>query len=259
MKQASVAFAMGAGVVLAGLLLWHGGSLSGQVAKDGAAKEKEPRKIQTSGSATVRVKPNRARLFFVIEDTGPTIKSVREDNKKHVESVIAAIVGKKIPELKMKSTNVQMDVLHSKDDKHMKLPEVLGYRVTYTFTVLVASDDPQKLSSYASKVLDTALENGANAVQQITFFCDDLTEARREALTNATAAAMANAKALAAGDKRTVTDLINIDSNPEYSIPYNMQNTMQPNAKVADATELVAGDVELTCRVNITATFGEAK
>src|SRR5437763_51334 len=138
MKRVAFAVVAGAGVVLAGLVLLNGGPLAGQGGKESAAKEKEPRKIRTSGSATVRVKPNRARLFFVVEDTASTVKAVREVNKKHVESVFAAIQGKKIPDLKMKSTNVQINVIHSTDDKLKKLPVVLGYRVTYTFTVLVS-------------------------------------------------------------------------------------------------------------------------
>lgn len=258
MNRMIVAFVAGVVVVLAVILLLHGGQLAGQGAKEGAAKEKEPRKIQTSGSATVRIKPNRARLYFVVEDTASTIKAVREANKQHVESVIAAIQGKKIVDLKMKSTDVRMDVIHSKDDKQNKLPEVLGYRVTYTFTVLVSEDDTQKLSSLAVQVLDTALTNGANAVQQITFFRDDLTEARRQALTKATADAVANAKALAAGDNRTLTDVIDINGNPEYHAPY-ANNSFQKQVLGGDSTELVAGDVEVTCRVSITCTYGASK
>jgi uncharacterized protein YggE len=251
-------FMAGAAVVLAGVVVWYGGPLAGQPAKEGFGKDKEPRKITTSGSATVRVQPNCARLFFVIEDTAPTIKLAREANKKHVESVLTAIHGKKIPDLKMKSTNVQMAVIHSQDDKLKKLPEILGYRVTYTFTVLVSSDDSQKLGSMAAEVLDVALDNGANAVEQISFFRDDLTEARREALSKATADAVANAKALAAGDNRILTDVVEISGNPEYHMP-NLSNTMFQKQVTGAPTEIIAGQLEVTCRVNVTCTYGANK
>jgi len=247
------------GVLVGGLWLLREGQLAGQGAKDGeAAKEKEPRKIHTSGSATVRVKPNRARLYLAVEATEKTVKSARAANKKYVESIIASIQGLKIADLKMKSTNVDMSIIHAKDEKQTKLPEILGYRVTYTFTVLVSNDDTEKLAATAAKVLDTALENGANFVQQITFFRDDLTEARRQALTKATEEAVANAKALATGAKRTISDVIVIDGNPQYMQEYaNPTNThfTQPAAG-SDATQLVAGDMEVTCRVSVTATYG---
>jgi uncharacterized protein YggE len=256
MKRVTIV-ALGVAVLaLAGLLL-HVNNLAGY--QEGAGKEKEPRKLSTSGSATVRIKPNRARLYLAVESTASTIKSVREANKKHVESVIAAIQGLKIAELKMKTTDVRMDPIYAKQDKETtKLPEILGYRITTTFTVLAASDDAKKLAGQAMQVLDTALENGANALQQITFFRDDLTETRRQALTKATADAVANAKALASGDNRTLTDVIDINGNPEYHVPV-YTNAAQPQEPAGGSTVLVAGDVEVTCRVSITCTYGAAK
>src|SRR4051812_47715541 len=88
------------GVLIGGFWLVREGQLSGQVAKDGeATKEKEPRKIHTSGSATVRVKPNRARLYLAVTATEKTVKDARSSNKKFVESILASIQGLKIPDL----------------------------------------------------------------------------------------------------------------------------------------------------------------
>jgi uncharacterized protein len=251
-------------VVLVGLLVFRESQLAGQAPKEGieVSKDKDPRKIQTSGSATLRVKPNRARLFLAVETTFPTVKQARAVNKQAVENVITAIQGLRIADLKMKSTNVEMDVVHSKPEKQDILPVILGYRVTYTFTVLVAGEDTEKLASAAAKVLDTALENGANTLQQIVFFRDDLTEIRRQTLTKATEDAVANAQALAAGAKRTVADILNIDSNPEHSftaVHNPMSNSILAQPAPGNSTELVAGDVEVTCRVSVTATFGAAK
>jgi uncharacterized protein len=250
-------------VVLVGLLVFRESQLAGQAPKEGVevSKDKDPRKIQTSGSATVRVKPNRARLFLAVETTFPSVKQARAANKQAVENVITAIQGLRIADLKMKSTDVEMDVVRSKPEKQDVLPVILGYRVTYTFTVLVSGEDPEKLAGVAAKVLDAALENGANSLQRIVFFRDDLTEVRRQALTKATEDAVANAHALAAGAKRTVADILNIDANPEYSLsPVNpMSNSMLAQPAPGTNTELVAGDVEVTCRVSVTATFGAAK
>src|SRR5688572_1501720 len=108
------------GVLAIGFWLLHQGQLAGQVAKDDPSKE--PKKIHTSGSATVRVKPNRARVFLAVETTASTVKEARNENKKHVEKVLSSIQGLKIPDLKMKSTNVEVDVIHAKDEKLLKLP-----------------------------------------------------------------------------------------------------------------------------------------
>jgi uncharacterized protein YggE len=260
-RPISVSLAI-AGVFMGGWLLVRESPLAGQAPKEAVEgpKEKDPRKISTAGSATVRVKPNRARLFLAVQTTAPTVKKARASNKQDVEKIIAAIQGLKITDLKMKSTNVQMDVIHAKQEKQTTLPEVLGYRVNYTFTVLLSGNETDKLSAAAAKVLDTALENGANTLEQIVFFRDDLTDARREALTLATKDAVANAGALATGAGRKLADIISIDSNPEYG----QVNTMSNNSDLwqrpgGTSTELVAGDVEVTCRVTVTATYGAAK
>lgn len=246
------------GVLALVVLLVREGQLVGQVAKEGGEKEKEPRKIHTTGTATVKIKPNRARVYLAVETLASSVKDSRGENKKHAEKIISSIQALKIADLKMKSTNVHMGVLHAKDEKQVKLPEILGYKTTYQFTVLVSSDEPQKLSDMAVKVLDTALENGANTVEQISFFREDLTDAKREALTKATEDAVANAKALAAGDKRTLTDVITIDGNPQYSLP-EVSNTMLNQELVGASTSMVAGEVQVTCRVSVTCTFGASK
>jgi uncharacterized protein YggE len=47
---------------------------------------------------------------------------------------------------------------------------VIGYTVSHQFTTLVENDDVAKLSEYAGRVLDTALANGANSLQQVLIF-----------------------------------------------------------------------------------------
>ena len=141
-------------------------------------KDKQ-RTINTSGTATVRVKPDSARVFFGVQTIAPTIKAARTDNADRVKKVMEALNALNVPDLKMKTSDVSVDLIqtHKNEDK---LPQVLGYRITNTFTVLVRNDTPAKLSAFAAQVLDTALENGATNVQQIVFFKGDLVEAQRQ-------------------------------------------------------------------------------
>ena len=188
---------------------------TGQVEKKDDAKP-EKRVLHTGGSATIRVKPDAARLFLTVETMAPTVAE-RKRNNEHVKKVLDAVQELKIPELKMKSTNVQLNIIHARDDKKQEeLPRILGYRVVNSFTVLVTSNDPVKLAGHASKVLDTAIEQGANTLDRIAFFKQDMTDAKREALTKATEDALDNARALLAATGRAITDITAIDGNPSY-------------------------------------------
>jgi uncharacterized protein YggE len=230
--------------------------LRGQPAGQTAESKKEKRTITTAGSATIKIKPDSARVFFGVQSIAPSIKEARQDNSIAVKKVMEALKGLQITDLKMKTSNVNVELVQSVRNE-AQLPAILGYRLTNTFTVLVKSDDPQKLSANAGKILDTALENGANIVQQIVFFKEDDLQTRRQALTRAVEAATENAEALAKGAKVRIADTLTIDGQPEYSVGYQqgLSNTLAPAAPAGAETPLVAGDLEITCRVNVTCTY----
>src|SRR5262245_650146 len=210
MKRASVAAGVTVGVLLASAFLFRDHLVRGQ-APAGQAKEKEKRTLTTSGSATVRVKPDSARVFLTVQTIATTIREARTKNNGHVKKVMDALAALKIANLKTKTGDVQVEMIYARHDRNeTRLPELLGYRLTHTFTVLVQNEDTAKLGAGASLVLDTALENGVTAVQRVAFFRNDLNEPRRKALTQAVEDARANAQALASGARATITDTLTI-------------------------------------------------
>src|SRR5438552_13076275 len=110
--------------------------LRGQVAGGGAEAKPEKRNINTSGSATVKVKPDSARVYFGVQTMARTIKDARTQNGGKVKKVLDALTGLKIDNLKMKTSDVHVELVQSRDDRDT-LPQVLGYRITNSFTVLV--------------------------------------------------------------------------------------------------------------------------
>jgi uncharacterized protein YggE len=219
---------------------------------DGDKKEK--RTISTNGTATIRAKPDSARVFFSVQTMGKTVKTAREENSAKSKGVIDALKALDLRNLKMKTANVSVEILQSSRGE-MHLPTILGYRVTNSFTTLVQDADAIKLAANASRILDTVLEYGANQIQQIVFFKQDETEIRREALTNAVQDALANARALARGARVQVGETTSISGQPEYY--YGSPMLSQVNAAMVAApgggdTPVVAGDLEITCHVNIT-------
>jgi hypothetical protein len=102
--------------------------------------------------------------------------------------------------------------------------------------------------------LDTALENGANQVEQITFFRENPEEAKRTALRKAVEEARLNADAMAAGAGKKVLDVLTLNAQPEYQLfDYTrMTNSVQSAAVSGDSTSLMAGEQEITCVVNAT-------
>jgi uncharacterized protein YggE len=224
---------------------------------------KEPHTLRTSGSATVRIKPDAARVFFGVVSTAGKIQEARLDNNGRVRKIMEALAGLKIPDLKSKTSDVQVDILYGRTDGNQP-PPVVGYRVSNTFTVLVQDDDPTRLGTLAGRVLDAALEGGANSVQQTAFLSKEgLPPARRKALTQAVEDALANARALAAGDRKDQVEVVTIDGEPTFrERPFSgarnpmlqVANVAVPEGGAADAA-LVVGDLEVTCHVNVTCNY----
>jgi uncharacterized protein YggE len=255
----AVMFAAGLFAVCAALYLPARGHVEFQDATV-ASKALPKRTIHSNGSATVRAKPDHARVFLSVQTTATNVKEARTQNGNHVNKVMNAIKGLGIADLKMKTTNLHVAPLYSQEEKKDKLPQLLGYRVNHAFTVLVRDDDIAKLSASAARVLDTALENGVNNVEQVVFFKEDLTAARRDALSKASADALANAKALASGVQETITEVANIDGSPEYRSIYqgNLNNAFVQVAG-GDDTSFVAGEIEVSCRISITCNLVDTK
>lgn len=249
-----------AAVLLLGAAYWLGNH-QGQAQDRGerAKKDDDKRVLTTSGQSSLRVKPDSARVFFRVENYGLQVRESRADNAQKVKKVMDALQALKIPNLKMKSSNMSVQpVIHNFQHSEMKLPKVLGYHVTNSFTVLVENEDAIKLAEAASKVLDTALENGATGVEQIVFFKRNVEDIRRQALTKAVEEAMANARALARGADEKIASAISISGEPRVFYGGRTQNTLQnvafPSGNDSD-TPLVAGDLEITCNVSVTCRY----
>lgn len=223
---------------------------------EGASGKEDKRTIYTSGSATVRVKPDSARLHLAVQTFDKSLKEARTQNATRVAQVFNAIrslqvQGRKIPDIKMKTVNVDVSLVYS-GRREERDPEVVGYRVTNAFTVLLTDNDPELLNQFASQVLDVALENGVNQISGVTFFKADLKEAQREALTKAVADAESNAQALARGARITLKEPIAINGSPDFRPYFDYSNTVQTSLGRTADFPVMAGEIEVTCNVNAT-------
>jgi uncharacterized protein YggE len=227
----------------------------------GAATDagKEKRTITTAGAATLKVKPDAARVFFGVQTAGKTIQEARTENNKRSRKVIDALLALNIPDLKLKTANINVEIVYERQQDELHLPRVLGYKVTNSFTALVKDKDSVRLGANASRMLDTALENGANSVQQIVAFREDEIEIRRQGLSKAVEAALANADAIAAGAKVKIRDTFSLQGQPEYTYGPGQcgltNRIVVPGEAAADTMPVIVGDLEVTITVNVTCIY----
>lgn len=233
--------------------------LRGQAPAEAADQAKDKRTIATSGSATLKVKPDAARVFFGVQTAAKTIQEARKENGSRSRKVIDALRALNIADLKLKTANIHVEIVYERQQDELHLPRILGYKVTNSFSALVKDKDAVRLGANASRLLDTALENGANTVQQIVAFREDEAEIGRQGLSRAVEAALANADAIAAGAKVRVTGTFALQGQPEYTFgpgQCGLTNSIVVAGEgAAGETPVIVGDLEVTIRVNVTCTY----
>jgi uncharacterized protein YggE len=211
------------------------------------------RTIKVSGTGTATLKPESARVYFGVQSLASSIKTARSDNAAKVKKVFDSLIGLKLPDLQLKSSDVQVEQIQSRADDN-KLPAILGYRMTNTFTVLIQNRDPDKLGEIIGRILDTALESGANEVQNVQFFNKDMSKAKREALALAVKDAKTNAQAIAEGAGVKIIDTFSIEGEPEADARF-VQSGGLGTAEGERSTRLVVGDINVSSRVVIECTY----
>lgn len=256
----STALVAAALAVLVVAAYWFGQNQNQAQAQGRDKKEADKRLVSTNGTATIRVKPDSARIFFTVETYGAQIRDARTENAQKTRKIMDAIKALKIANLKTKSDNVNVDLVRSQERTPTTLPKLLGYHITNSFTVLVENEDAIKLGDFASQILDAALENGATGVSRILFFKKDEQALRREALTKAVENGMANARALARGAEEKILESVTINDEPRYfyrgdglSNSMNVQDINWGGA--GGSTPVVPGALEITCTVNVSCKY----
>jgi uncharacterized protein YggE len=233
--------------------------MRGQAGGEAATPAKDKRTITTSGSATVTVKPDAARVFFGVQSVGPTIQEARKENNLRARKLIDALRALDIPNLKLKTANINVEIISERQQDELRLPKVLGYRVTNSFSALVKDKDAVRLGANASLLLDTALVNGANFIQQIVAFREDEAGIRREGLSKAVEAALANAEAIATGARARVRETFMLQGEPEYTYGPGQCGLTNRIVVAGDPavgdTPVIVGDLEVTIHVKLSCTY----
>lgn len=210
-----------------------------------AAENREAAVISVDGTGEVLAAPDMATISLGIVTSGKNANLAQAENAQAVAAVQSALTGLGIMDKDMQTDRYIFNPVYANGGNNTK---VTGYRVTNNITVTVKRVD------LVGKVIDTALQNGANNVNGLSFDLKDPTAARKSALQKAIGDAREKAEIIAAalGVKlvgiQQVTEDVGSFSQPE--LVNSSLHLMKVGA--ADAsTPISAGSLSLTARVHI--------
>ena len=212
--------------------------------------------ISVSGSAAIRVQPDRVVLMFGVEAFARTPREAQEADSRLSKQLITALRGLGIADKDIATADF---TLQPEYDDWSSRQTIVGYWARNTIGVTLR--DVTQLET----VLVVALESGANAVDGIEFSVTNLRELRDQARAQAVQAAMEKATAMAGVANLRLGNVTSIQENAWYSGYYrssgrqwtNVQNVVQDlsdsGAVTMDDGSIALGQIVVRADVSLTA------
>ena len=175
--------------------------------------------VTVSSSSSVTVDPDMATIVLGVQTSGKDLKKVTDENTKLITKVQSAIKALGIKQIE--TSNIFIYPMYDYSDKGGQI--LNGYNVSNNLTITV--NDLSKVS----KIVDSAMDAGANSVNQVSFFKKDDEPSYQKALKQAIekSKSRAQASADAAGLKLGKVISISDSSSPYSPTPfYNNTNVV---------------------------------
>ncbi|MBQ4405364.1 MAG: SIMPL domain-containing protein [Selenomonadaceae bacterium] len=212
------------------------------------AAEIPPPIIIVSGEGTVEAQPDRATISVGVLTRAKNPSEVQAANAKAATSVINSIVALGIERKKISTGNYNFNPVYRHTDNGKRILD--GYEATNSVTIIV--DD----LNLVGKVIDAALNHGANQVNSLNFGLRNKTAYQDEALRLAVLDAKRKAEIAVAALGKSIVGVRNVSINSSsVSAPrnYKMSRAMAEDSAAAFETPIESGT--LTCSANVHVEF----
>ncbi len=178
-----------------------------------SAKQTQPATMHTSGTAVIRVQPDKVTLRLGVETYGTTPRGSRADNAQTVEAVLRALRDAGVPpqDISTDYFSIQPEYDHG----YTGPKKVVGYWTNNAVVVMLRQVDR------LSDVVAAALEAGATTIDDVQFTTTRMRELRDQARAEAVKAAMEKAQGIASAAGLSVGEITSIDEN-SWSYYYGM-------------------------------------
>jgi len=216
-----------------------------------AAKSETVARLTVRGDAELQRPADQLQLRAgVVTQAADAGQSV-QDNSKMMNEVIAALTALGLKKEEYQTGRFQVRPVYShrprQPDPEWK-PTITGYEVTNTIEIKT-----QKLEQ-AGPLLEALTKAGANNVESISFDLADKRKHRAEAISTATANAIADAQALAAASHQRLVRVLSITLDDARTNPPQPERAPARGMAMAEAAEMPPinpGDVTVRAAVTV--------
>jgi len=207
------------------------------------------RTISVTGTAQIQATPNLALVVVAVQTQAETLSKAVNANNTAANKVLQAIENLKIPNLTVRTLDFNVQPIYQQPPPNTQVttpPKIIGYQVVNRLEARIPAATSEALSAAVSRVVDAALNAGANRVDSVDFTLQDMTAANNEALAQATRNAQSTARTLATAAGVRLGSLQTLSAQPFYQPgPVYAARSME-----AAAPPIVAGQLTIQATVN---------
>jgi len=197
--------------------------------------------IIARGSGEVRVRPDSVHI-----DVGTDAQAVTLDDAK---SNVSAAMGKvldalrALPGLTLETRTIRFSPVYS-SAKEGRAPSIVGFTASNRVLVTAQNIPQADLAARAARIVDVALQSGANDVGGLDFFLADPSQAEDEALTLAVQSAASDAQTIAKAAGVSLAGLVWLEEGSAAHAPRSFSLEA-----AAAATPIAVGDISIESSV----------
>lgn len=210
--------------------------------------EQNPPIISVSGEGIVEATPDRATISVGVVSREKNPSAVQNSNAKTASNIINAIIGLGIERKNISTGNYSFNPVYRHFDNGRR--ELEGYEATNSVTIIVDN------LNLVGKVIDTALNHGANRVNSLNFGLRNKNSYQDEALRLAILDARHKAEIAASALGKSIVGVRSVSINSSHvSTPQNYKMARSMTAEDAAGFETPIESGTLTCAANVHVEF----
>jgi uncharacterized protein YggE len=243
---------IGSMVAVALILVMISGSAVAYALNSQPSGEGDRSMITVTGTAKTSLDPDRVEIYLGVETTDKEADVAQQENADAIEQIRDALLTMGISEEKITTNYYNLYPVRTwikplpvgvYDEGKEQITE---YRATHILKVELDR------TSLAGKVIDLAVRNGANKVQNVVFSVGDgkLAEAREGLLSKATKEAKSKAETIAGALEVQIKGVGFVSEGYYNYYPYRYDYPMYEANTVGASTEITPGQVEISVQVS---------
>lgn len=215
-------------------------------------EERRPATLAVSAEGTLRLAPDLAILTLAVETAGKSLNEVQRANRTRMQAVTDRLVSLGIDKKHLSTSSFQVTPNYARPPQRSSSeeptpPRILGYTVVNQLQVEVHEIEAM------GRILDAALDAGANRFSGLRWEVEDEHDARFQALEMAGTKAREKAESLAQALDVRLIRLMEVHEEGVHVVPRNQRMAMSLREGVATDgnVPLSPGEIEVKASVRL--------